>query len=100
MIGGLNLMRFSEFLTYVGKAGFDIIFLSINPQLRSIPPIYWISEVFRRIPVVGDYFVISVYAMLKPCQSSEKTIGNFKVYNNKANSITPGAATLNAQGVR
>jgi SAM-dependent methyltransferase len=63
--GGLNLMRFSEFLSYTQKAALDVRFLSINPQFKSIPPIYWISEILTRSPLVRDYFVISVYAMLK-----------------------------------
>jgi SAM-dependent methyltransferase len=65
MVAGLNLMRFSEFMAYVNKAGFDMPFLSINPQLKVIPPLHWISECLRRIVVIQDYFVVSVYAMLK-----------------------------------
>ena len=64
-VGGLNLMRFSEFLSYTQKAALDVRFLSLNPQLKSIPPMYWISEMLTRTPLVRDYFVISVYAMLK-----------------------------------
>jgi SAM-dependent methyltransferase len=74
MVGGLNLMRFSEFLSYVSEAGFDLDFLNINPQLKSIPPLYWISEILRRIPLVRDYFVTSVYAVLKRPRSSVKSV--------------------------
>jgi SAM-dependent methyltransferase len=72
MVGGLNLMRFSEFLRYVSEAGLDLDFLSVNPQLKSIPPLHWISEILRRIPVVRDYFVTSVYAVLKRSRSTVK----------------------------
>ncbi|MEE9270137.1 MAG: class I SAM-dependent methyltransferase [Candidatus Krumholzibacteria bacterium] len=63
--GGLNLMRYSEFLKYVSEAGLEFEFLSINPQLKRIRPLYHLSRGLVRLPVVQDYFVVSVYAILE-----------------------------------
>jgi SAM-dependent methyltransferase len=63
VLTGLNLMRFSEFLRYVDDADFDLRFMNVNPQLKSLPPAHWVSQILIRSPL-RDYFAISVYAML------------------------------------
>jgi 2-polyprenyl-3-methyl-5-hydroxy-6-metoxy-1,4-benzoquinol methylase len=62
--GGLNLMRYSEFLQYVRATGWKFEFLSVNPQLKRFLPLYHLSNAFIQIPVVRDYFATSVYAIL------------------------------------
>ena len=64
--GGLNKMRYSEFLNYVQEAGWRVEQLSVNPQLRRFPPLYWISNLLTRIPWLKDYCAASVYAILRP----------------------------------
>jgi hypothetical protein len=63
--GGLNLLRYSEFLRDTAAAGWKIDFLEINPQLRKIPPLYWLSNALCRIPVIQDYFASSIYTILR-----------------------------------
>jgi len=63
--GGLNLMRYSEFLKYVGDAGWKFDYLAANTFLRRLPPLKFISDVVTRIPWVRDYFVHNVYAVLR-----------------------------------
>ncbi len=62
---GMNGMKFSEFLRFVGESGLSVEYLQVNPQLKLIKPLYWISETLRRIPIVRDYFVMSVYTVLR-----------------------------------
>jgi len=64
--GGLNLMRYSEFLRYAKAEGWEFEFQDVNPQLRRIPPLYWLSNILTRTPWVRDYFAASVYATLRP----------------------------------
>jgi SAM-dependent methyltransferase len=64
MVGGLNLMRYSEFLKYVGATGWEFSFLRINPQLKRFPPLYYLSNTLVQIPLVRDYFASSIYAIL------------------------------------
>jgi SAM-dependent methyltransferase len=68
IVGGLNLLRYSEFLRYVADAGLKFDFLAVNPQLRKLPPLYWISNMFVRTPLIRDYFASSVYAILRPSE--------------------------------
>ena len=44
IVGGLNLLRYSEFLGYVEETGWKFDFLSVNPQLRKIPLLSRISD--------------------------------------------------------
>lgn len=64
--GGLNLMRYSEFLRYTADAGWTVDFLAVNPQLRAIPAVYWLSTLLVRSHWTRDYFASSVYAILRP----------------------------------
>jgi SAM-dependent methyltransferase len=63
--GGLNLMRYSAFLRYAREEGWKFEFQDVNPQLRRIPPLYWLSNILTRTPGVRDYFAASVYATLR-----------------------------------
>jgi SAM-dependent methyltransferase len=65
IVGGLNLMRYSEFLTYVRETGWHFTHLALNPPLKRLPPLHHISSVLTRIPVIRDYCVFSVYAILR-----------------------------------
>ncbi len=62
--GGLNLMRYTEFLEDVDATGWEFRFLSINPQLKRFPPLHQLSNILVQIPLVRDYFASSVYAIL------------------------------------
>jgi len=64
--GGLNLMRYTEFLKYVESAGWQFRYLSVNPQFKRIPFMYPISNLLLRLPVVKDFVATSVYAILQP----------------------------------
>lgn len=63
--GGLNLMRYSDFLRHVRAAGWKFDFLAVNTFLRRLPPLRFVSDLVTRIPVVRDYFVHNVYAVLR-----------------------------------
>ncbi len=63
--GGLNQMRWSEYLEFIRRAGLRVEFLAVNPQLRRLPPLYALSGVLRRIPGIRDYIVSSVYTILR-----------------------------------
>jgi SAM-dependent methyltransferase len=65
IVGGLNLMRYSQFLRYVSDAGLQFDFLAVNPQLRKWPFLFWISNSAVRIPLIRDYLASSVYAILR-----------------------------------
>ncbi len=63
--GGLNLLRYSEFLAYTKEAGWKIDFLEINPQLRRLSPAHSLSNLLCRTPVLQDYFASSIYVILR-----------------------------------
>ena len=64
--GGLNRMRYSAFLRFVAQTGWEIEFLSVNPQLGRMPPVQRLSNALLRVPIVRDYVASSVYAVLRP----------------------------------
>src|SRR5262249_52972733 len=64
--GGLNLLRYSEFLQYVTDTGWEFEFLSVNPQLRTFPILHRLSNALVRVPRVQNYFAASVYTILRP----------------------------------
>lgn len=68
--GGLNLMRYTEFLEYVDAAGWEFGFLRVNPQLKRIAPLFHLSNLLIRIPLLRDYFASSIYAILRRRPSS------------------------------
>ena len=63
--GGLNLMRYSEFLAYVVDAGWKFDYLAVNTFLRRSAALRLVSDVVARIPCVRDYFAHNVYAVLR-----------------------------------
>lgn len=63
--GGLNLMRYSEFLKHVRDTGWRFDYLAVNTFLKRLPPLRFISDLVMRIPGVRDYFVHNVYAVLR-----------------------------------
>jgi len=60
----LNRMKYSEFISYCKKVGFQIEYISINPQLKVFMPAYLISSLLTSIPKLGDYFTAAVYVVL------------------------------------
>lgn len=65
IVGGLNLLRYSDFLRDVAAAGWKFDYLAVNPQLRRIRPAQWISNALVRTPVLRDYFASSIYCILR-----------------------------------
>jgi ubiquinone/menaquinone biosynthesis C-methylase UbiE len=65
VVGGMNRMRYSEFVKYVREAGWIFSYLSINTFLKSLPPLNYASNALMTLPVVKDYLVHSVYAVLR-----------------------------------
>lgn len=63
--GGLNLMRYSEFLEYVDATGWEFEYLCVNPQLKRIPLLHGISNALVGLPVIRNYFASSIYAILR-----------------------------------
>ena len=63
--GGLNLMRYTEFLRYVRETGWTFDYLAVNPFLRRWPLLRSTSDLAARIPMLRDYFVHSVYVVLR-----------------------------------
>jgi len=68
VVGGLNRMQYSSFLSYVKQAGWDIRFLRVNPTWKRSPHLYFLSQLMIRLPIIRDYFAGTVYAILKPAQ--------------------------------
>ena len=62
--GGLNLMRYSEFLRYVREAGWRFRFLQTNAFLGT-GRAGRISNAIARLPGIGDFTVHNVYAVLE-----------------------------------
>jgi SAM-dependent methyltransferase len=63
VVGGMNRMRYSQFLRYVHEAGWRLRFLEVNPFLKRLP-LHGVSNALTRIPVVKDFLVHSVYTIL------------------------------------
>lgn len=63
--GGLNLMRYSEFLAHVRAAGWRFEFLAVNTFLGRTPPLQRLSDALMRVPALRDYFAHNVYAVLR-----------------------------------
>lgn len=65
IVGGLNKMRYGEWLGYLREAGLRIAYTNINPQLRKYWPLNIASDVVTSIPGLGRYFGHTVYVILK-----------------------------------
>ena len=62
---GLNKMKFSEFLRYVAETGWITEQLIVNPQLKRWPALWRLSNLLLRVPLLRDYFAVSVYAIYR-----------------------------------
>jgi SAM-dependent methyltransferase len=70
IVGGLNLMRFSDFLGYVGDSDLEFDFFKIDTPWGKNKTLHNLSRLLIRIPIVRDYFVSNVHATLRlRCQS-------------------------------
>lgn len=62
--GGLNLMRYSEFLDHARATGWTFEYLRTNAFLNH-PVLRGLSRAVTSVPGVRDYFVHNVYAVLR-----------------------------------
>jgi len=62
--GGLNLMRYSEFLRYAAETGWEFDYLRTNAFLHR-PLLRGLSDLACRTPVLQDYVVHNVYAVMR-----------------------------------
>jgi hypothetical protein len=68
IVGGLNLMSFSQYLKWADEAGLEFSFHNFNPQLKKRKlyfPLHILSSGLTRIPKIRDFFGICVYSILK-----------------------------------
>ena len=65
IVGGLNLLSYSQFLRHVEETGWKFDFLAVNPQLARVPLLARISDALIRLKPVRDYVASSVYAILR-----------------------------------
>jgi SAM-dependent methyltransferase len=63
--GGLNLMRYSEFLRSVPATGWEFDYLAVNTFLNRWPALRFLSNMLMRIPLLRDYLAHNVYAVLR-----------------------------------
>jgi SAM-dependent methyltransferase len=63
--GGLNLLRYSEFLCDVRATGWEFDYLAANTFLQRWPALRAISDRLMRIDALRDYFAHNVYAVLR-----------------------------------
>lgn len=61
--GGLNRMRYGEFLRYLARTGWRARFLRVNAGIPR--PARAVSRVLTSVPLARDYFVHNVYAVLE-----------------------------------
>lgn len=69
--GGLNQLRYSEFLKAVAATGWHFEYLAVNTFFLPIIPLRWLSAFLIRHPRVGDYFAHNVYAVLRRQPASD-----------------------------
>lgn len=67
--GGLNRMKYSEFLSHVRRAGWRFRFLKTNTFLRN-GALRAVTDVVSRVPVLRDYAAHNVYAVLEPTEAA------------------------------
>jgi len=68
IVGGLNLMSFSQYVTWAHEAGLEFVRHNFNPQLktqRRFRPLYPISWALTHLPRVRDYFIVVAYSILR-----------------------------------
>jgi SAM-dependent methyltransferase len=64
--GGLNRMRYSEFMGHVRATGWEFDYLAINTFLREGSAARRASDLLARIPLLRDFIPHNVYAVLRP----------------------------------
>jgi SAM-dependent methyltransferase len=62
--GGLNLIRYSDFLKHVSDTGWTFDYLRVNAFLET-PSLRLASSLLTRVPALRDYLVHNVYAVLR-----------------------------------
>lgn len=64
--GGLNRMRFSEFIEHVHMTGWTFDYLAINTFLPEGSPARRVSDSLGRAPALRDFVPHNVYCVLRP----------------------------------
>ena len=62
--GGLNQMRYSEFLGHLRAAGWQFDYLAVNAI--ELPLVRPLSDALARVPVLQDFIAHNVYCVLRP----------------------------------
>ena len=68
IVGGLNLMRFTEYCKWVDEAGLEFVCHNFNPQIKSknrFKALYPLSWVLTRIPKMQDYFGVCICSVIR-----------------------------------
>lgn len=65
IVGGLNQMRYSEFLNDIEKNGWKTLFIDVNSPLKIISILYNLPHHLAKIPLVRDCFASNIYAILQ-----------------------------------
>ena len=64
--GGLNRMRYSEFIEHVRATGWEFDYLAINTFLPEGSAARRASDLLARVPLLRDFIPHNVYAVLRP----------------------------------
>jgi SAM-dependent methyltransferase len=64
--GGLNRMRYSEFIGHVRATGWEFDYLAINTFLPEGSVSRRVSDLLGRVPLLRDFVPHNVYAVLRP----------------------------------
>jgi SAM-dependent methyltransferase len=73
IVGGLNLMRYSDFLRDARETGWRFRYLRTNAFLRQ-PLLRGISAAASRVPVIRDLFAHNVYAVMERTASVREQV--------------------------
>lgn len=68
IVGGLNLMRFTEYEAFIRAAGLEVVEHRLNPRLALSPRrglILPIARSLTSLPVLKDYFIWEAYSVLR-----------------------------------
>jgi 2-polyprenyl-3-methyl-5-hydroxy-6-metoxy-1,4-benzoquinol methylase len=69
IVGGLNKLSFNKFVNCSLQAGLKFTYLNINPSYKKIKTLYLLSQLLIKVPLLNNYFVEYVYAVLKKAES-------------------------------
>jgi SAM-dependent methyltransferase len=64
--GGLNRMRYSEFIEHVHASGWQFDYLAVNTFLPEGSAARRLSDLLARVPLLRDFVPHNVYAVLRP----------------------------------